>query len=684
MTGDLFPKILRIFKAVFGPTINKLIKFVKKVAIKIKEFVFRGFLRLVGGREGPIFRFLNPITNLLGRIFSDPISFGRNLLGAVDKGFKQFMGNFVKHFKGALFGWMFGTFSKAGLDVPTSFEPAAIFGFVAQLFAVTWTDIRAKVVKRMGPKGNTIMTAVEKSIEVVTILVTKGPQGLYEKIKEDLGGLKETILGAVLAWVRNTIIVKAILKIASLLNPAGAIVQAILAIYNVVMFFIERFEQIKALVQGVMGALQNIVLGKIGPAANKVETTMARGLTLVISFLARLVGLGNIVKPVQRVIRRIKKRIDKAIDKIIRQITVRARRLWRKTKRGVKNAAGKIVQWWRARKALRTSDGENHTIYIAGGPRNPRLMIASKPGRYEVFLRRVFSTKNAQGAANQALRAEALTKGQTIDRLLKSLNRGKPSQDASNKRANDLAKEINDLAALTEKFPVTKEEPPPSQITFGSVKGDGVGISMDATVLSPLVPKGSDAERNSLVYKKLERRPNGNSVYIAGHLLNNLLGGVGKPMNLVPLTGNKAKAVGGNFANDKHERTVEGPLKTHFGVSGKQSLSTLRGKKWNGAVARYRVTVNSRAHEEREIDLEYKKLLRRRNISQDLRTKAQNRKDILAYELTAVPESITATWWEMQYKSGKWAESKKHGPHVIKNKLPTKDWEPGYIGKKFL
>ncbi len=399
LTGDLFPKVLRIFKEIFGPTLSKLINFVKKVAIKIKEFVFRGFIRLVGGREGPVFRFLNPIVNLLGRIFNDPISFGRNLLGAVGKGFKQFMGNFVKHFKGALFGWMFGTFSKAGIQVPTSFEPAAIFGFVAQLFAVTWTDIRAKIVKRMGPKGNTIMTAVEKSIEVVTILVTKGPQGLYEKIKQDLGSLKETILGAVLTWVRNTIIVKAIVKIASLLNPAGAIVQAILAIYNVVMFFIERFEQIKALVQGIMGALQDIVLGKIGPAANKVEQTMARALTLVISFLARLVGLGNIVKPVQKVIRRIKKRIDKAIDKIIRQITVRARVLWRKFKRKAKKVKDKIVNWWKFRKKIKLENNESHTVFVKGKPPNAEIFVESRRSIFGSFLDRFARNSTAGSSA---------------------------------------------------------------------------------------------------------------------------------------------------------------------------------------------------------------------------------------------------------------------------------------------
>ena len=397
LLSGIVAKATKILNDVFGPTLRKLVGFVGKVATKIKEFIFRGFLRLVGGREGPVFQFFNPIVNLLGRIFNDPVSFGRNLIGAVKLGFTQFMRNFVQHFKGALFGWLFGTFSKAGINVPTSFEPVAIFRFITELFAITWQDIRAKLVKRLGPKGNTIITAVEKTVEVVQVLMTEGPAGLWKQIQSDLGDLKETILSSVLEWVRNTIIVKAIVKIASMLNPVGAIVQAVLAIYNTVMFFIERFEQIKALVLGVMEALQNIVVGKIGPAANHVEKTMGRALTLVISFLARFIGLGDIVKPVKAVITKIKKRIDAAIDKIINAIVKSARRLLRNVKTKVKDTKNRIVAWWTARKVFKTTDGASHKLYFSGSGRSARLMVASAPQGVRDFLNSLPESKKKTG-----------------------------------------------------------------------------------------------------------------------------------------------------------------------------------------------------------------------------------------------------------------------------------------------
>ncbi|MCR9145073.1 MAG: DUF4157 domain-containing protein [bacterium] len=660
---------IKILLEVFGPTLRKIKAFAGRVATKVKEFIFRGFIRLVGGREGPIFNFLNPIVNLMGRIFNDPISFGRNLLGAVGKGFKQFMGNFVKHFKGALFGWMFGTFSKAGINVPTSFEPAAIFGFVAQLFAVTWTDIRAKIVKRMGPKGNTIMTAVEKSIEVVTILVTKGPGGLYEKIKQDLGSLKETILGAVMTWVRNTIIVKAIVKIASLLNPAGAIVQAILAIYNVVMFFIERFEQIKALVQGIMGALQNIVLGKIGPAANKVETTMARGLTLVISFLARLVGLGNIVKPVQKVIRTIKKRIDKAIDKIIRQITVRARVLWRKFKRKAKKAAGKILDWWRAKRKFKNKSGETHTIFLEGGQRNARLMIASKKGRYEAFVDRVF--RNIPDI-EATLKANAKAKSNSIDTKIKGMNRNKNATERQ-KAAEAIVTEINELAEITAKFPISgPEKPPTSNITYEPLKSDIRGTEMKASILSKLVTVGSRARSSAPVYEKIFRRKGKH--FIRGHLLNNLLGGPGKEFNLAPTT------ISGNAL---HETQIETHVKSYLRAES-QALSRTKWTPNDPRVMSYNVKAVYVNRRPSAVETKLKEESEDPGRKPGPQREAKKRWEIVRDERLLIPDRFEATWQKLKWdgRSKKWVP--KDGEKSGKAEIKLPESRPNYrAGSKF-
>ncbi|MCA1818419.1 MAG: hypothetical protein LC746_18935, partial [Acidobacteria bacterium] len=67
----------------------------------------------------------------------------------------------------------------------------------------------------------------------------------------------------------------------------------------------------------------------IGTAANRVETTMAGLLTLVISFLARIAGLGRVSDAVVNIINRVRAPIDRALDRVIDWIVNMARRVGR-------------------------------------------------------------------------------------------------------------------------------------------------------------------------------------------------------------------------------------------------------------------------------------------------------------------------------------------------------------------
>ena len=53
------------------------------------------------------------------------------------------------------------------------------------------------------------------------------------------------VIGGIKEWVMQSVITSAITKLISMFNPAGAIVQAVMAIYNTVMFFIERGSQMR-------------------------------------------------------------------------------------------------------------------------------------------------------------------------------------------------------------------------------------------------------------------------------------------------------------------------------------------------------------------------------------------------------------------------------------------------------
>src|SRR5262249_48771737 len=114
----------------------------------------------------------------------------------------------------------------------------------------------------------------------------------------------------------------------TIFNPAGAIVQAVLAIYNTVMFLIERASQIVALIEAVVNSVSAIAEGAIAGAANWIEQALARTIPLVISFLARLIGLGGISEKIKEIIKKVQAAVDRAIDKVIAKIIELVKKLF--------------------------------------------------------------------------------------------------------------------------------------------------------------------------------------------------------------------------------------------------------------------------------------------------------------------------------------------------------------------
>jgi hypothetical protein len=88
-------------------------------------------------------------------------------------------------------------------------------------------------------------------------------------------------------------------------------------LYDLVMFFVERWDQIVAFAKSIWNSVNALANGQIGAAANAVEQALARSIPVILSLLASLLGLGGIGKSVQEVIRKIRKPIDAAVDKVI-------------------------------------------------------------------------------------------------------------------------------------------------------------------------------------------------------------------------------------------------------------------------------------------------------------------------------------------------------------------------------
>src|SRR6266851_5331936 len=262
--------------------------------------------------------------SVVDQILEDPIGFLGNLVGAVKQGFQQFVGNILKHLAQGLMGWLLGELADAGITMPESFDLKGILSLVAQILGLTWANIRARAAAMLGEE---VVAMIEQGVEVFqkivhifTTIRDQGLAGLWEMIADKIGDLKAQVMDQIQDFVITKVITAGVTWIIGLLNPASAFVKACKAIYDIVMFFVERGSQIMELVNAILDNLAAIASGNIGAAANLVESVLGKAIPLVIGFLASLLGVGGISEKIKEVINAVRKPINQAVDWLLKTV----------------------------------------------------------------------------------------------------------------------------------------------------------------------------------------------------------------------------------------------------------------------------------------------------------------------------------------------------------------------------
>lgn len=379
----LVPRAFAKLVGVFGNFIGNFISWAGNAVWNLLQIVFE----VVAPGAIP---YLKKAAAAFRTILSNPIGFVGNLVKAGKKGFQQFADNIGAHLKKSLISWLTGSLAGANIYIPNSFELREIVKFVLSVLGLTWQNIRQKLVKVVGEPA---VKAMEVGFDIVVTLVTQGPAAAWEKIKEQLSNLKDMVMDAIMSYVIETIVKKAVAKVISLLVPGGAFVQAIISIYDTIMVFIAKLQQIIQVAMAFIDSISAIASGVIGAAANKVEQVLAGLLTLAISFLAGFLGLGKIADKVINILNtKVRQPIDKALDKVIDWIVTTARRIGRfiTGRGGAQPAAvapaaagapahiGEDLQF--------AAGGEGHHLWIAIRGETADVMLASTPKPLSEYL----------------------------------------------------------------------------------------------------------------------------------------------------------------------------------------------------------------------------------------------------------------------------------------------------------
>jgi Domain of unknown function (DUF4157) len=339
----LVPRALAKVATVFGTFIGDFIGWAGNAVWNLLEIIFDVV-------SPGAFDYVKRTGAALKSILKNPLPFVGNLVKAAKLGFQKFAGNFGTHFKAGLLNWLTG--SLPGLYIPTAFSLIEIGKFVLSVLGISWPQIRGKIVKVLGPSGETIMTWAETGVDVVVALVKGGPAAAWEVIKEKLTDLKDTVIGGITDMVVDFVVKTAIPKLIAMFIPGVGFIPAIVSIYQTIQTFVQQLAKIAQVIKGFIDSIVAIAAGNIGAAVGRVESILAGLLSLAISFLAGAFGLGKVSDKVRGIINKIRAKIDKAIDAALAWIVAKAKALFAKApvkgdtqeSKGVKAAVGKELR----------------------------------------------------------------------------------------------------------------------------------------------------------------------------------------------------------------------------------------------------------------------------------------------------------------------------------------------------
>lgn len=307
---------------------NKYIENLKAVDDRIEELkaanqglvdaaigAIKGVIEAIIALKNLFMRVLAKIIDVVTLIIADPIGFLKNLIEAIKLGLQNFVSNILKHLKGAFIIWLTGALGPMNIKMPDDiFSLPGIFSLAMQILGLSWEYLRERAVKHL---GEPVVKALETGFDLFKIFIKDGVAGLWEYAKEKFNDLKEMIIENIKEMLITQVIKAGIKWLMGLLNPVAAFIKAAMAIYDIVVFFMEKAKQVLELIEAFVDGVAAVAKGSISGAAQLVEDALAKALPIVIGFLASLLGIGGLAEKAQKLFTSLRERRDKFVDGII-------------------------------------------------------------------------------------------------------------------------------------------------------------------------------------------------------------------------------------------------------------------------------------------------------------------------------------------------------------------------------
>ncbi|RXK58590.1 DUF4157 domain-containing protein [Lacibacter luteus] len=662
----------------FGAPIGRLIAFI----VEIVKIVVEAILIVMNFPFDLINNIIAKAMQAFDLIKRDPVAFLKNLLRAIKEGFMQFFDNILTHLFNGLKQWFLGEVQAAGIPIPTDFTVMGIIKWLLAVLDITMEKIWKKLEERIGkPKVDKIKKMIDTAERVANAageayqfmkdVQERGFMAvMIEKVKEQLSNVWEMVLDAVKSFVMDQIIKKVTTKLLSMLDPTGimAVVNSAIALYKAIQSFIKYLRQMLEIVNSFVEGTLQIAQGATKNAADFLEGALARGIPIVIGFLANQVGL-NLSERLKEALEIVREKVDKGLTWVIDKVVV----IVEKIVSFGKAVVASLVNWWKGKKEFTGGDGKHHEVFFEGEGESAVLIIKSDPTPYTNFLTNY--EKELGDAASEEVtvdgkkmtRSQVIAAAKVVANDIETEKRKKietyPGADEKEKqtsKAGEIDKLLTKLAAVSVPlFGEAKDKPKDNEIIVpAGANTNDFATSQEAKMIwktNKVTGNGSgpDTSAKHSVYDKIDFRQKGNgSYYIRGHLINDNLGGPGKWNNMTALS---------RTANHEHEGKVESKVKAAFDA---------------GAVVRYKVVASGNQNVKKATMADKDKFTK----IGDFAAAFPYLEKITEAE-SHVPTTITCEAYTMKKKGEAWEDDKKIVTDTITFSVGDySDYEIGALG----
>lgn len=364
---------------------------------------------------------LEQAADYAGQIIKKPKQFFNNLVAGATIGFNNFVKNILKHLINGALEWVTGEMSSAGIILPKEFNFKGILSIILQVLDISVAKVKEIAQKVIGPK---YVAMLEKGVDIgknvggkilkiFSIIKKEGIIGLWEFIKEQFHDLKEKLIEEARNFIIVRIVVAAVEKLVAMLVPGAGFISAIKSIIDFMRTLFGKARAIVNIIMGIIATFGQILAGNITKVSTMIEDTLAKFLGMAITFLAAILGLGNVGRKMNEIIqKKIKDPITKAITKIMEKLKsvmtklgvfklldkidagVEKGKAWVEEKK--ENGKGKIKSYWvqiknyikkKFRKTYKEKDGSEHVLAFNENLQLERHSVTRDLGNYLIKLK---------------------------------------------------------------------------------------------------------------------------------------------------------------------------------------------------------------------------------------------------------------------------------------------------------